>query len=85
MRVEIAGGGEVRRAGLEVHHRNGRGGGDTPSNLLVVLPGMPRSDRPVAAALRPQARVGVVRDRVELRLVARGLVHDVARADHRGP
>ena len=83
--VEITGGGEVRSWPRSASPARTRRNGDTPSNLKISVPGMPRSGRPVAAALRPQARVGVVRDRVELRLVTRGLVDDVARADHRGP
>ena len=38
MRMELTGGGRFG-AGLEIHHRHGRGGGDTPSNLLIVCQG----------------------------------------------
>ena len=84
MRVEITSGGEVRR----------RPRSASPARACRwrcavefknLLPGMPRSCGSVEAALRPEAHVGIVRDRDKPGLVARGLVDDVARADHRGP
>ena len=84
MRVALAGGGEVRRRPRSASSSRSRGWRHAVE-FKNLLPGMPRSGGPVAAALRPEVRVGVVRDRVELRLVARGLVDDVSRADHRGP
>ena len=69
MRMELTGGGEVRswlRNTPPARPRRWR----HAVEFIDCVSGMPRSDRPVAEALRPQGRVDVVRELVELGLVA---------------